>query len=183
MKKFSHLVLFCALILFFCSPRTASAHVEEDNMPDSVAEMEYRILLEFEPDNYNIRLKLGMILFRGKKYNEAADEFNYIINNDPDNSEALISLGRVNTQLEKYHSAVESLQKALAIAPDDMHTYYFLGQALELLGNISEAETVYQKGLARKIPPGNKHAEEERHLLVDALQSLRERINKDSEQK
>ena len=171
-KNISLPALFCALFLFFFSINPAGAHVEEDNMPDSVAETEYRILLEFEPDNLDVRLKLGMVLFRAEQYKEAAEEFNYILKKDPENSEALISLARVNINISDYQRAVTLLQKALPIEPDDMHTYYFLGLALEKQGDISGAEKTYRDGLARRIPPQNKHAAEERQLLVEALKKL-----------
>ena len=63
------LVLFTAILLFSCS-NPATAHVEKGTMPDSVAEMEYLILLEFEPDNFEVRIQLGMVLFRSEKYKE-----------------------------------------------------------------------------------------------------------------
>ncbi len=166
------LFLFCAVLLYLFCITPAKAHVEEDNMPDSVAEMEYRILLEFEPDNLEVRLKLGMVFFRSDKYSEAAEEFNYILKKDPENSEALISLARININILDYQSAITLLQKALSIDPDDMHTYYFLGLALEEQGDISGAEKAYQDGLARRLPPQNKHTAEERQLLVEALENL-----------
>ena len=60
-QKFSlRVIIFTSVLLF--SIITASAHIEQGNMPDSVAEMEYRILLEFEPDNLEVRNMLGMVL-------------------------------------------------------------------------------------------------------------------------
>jgi tetratricopeptide (TPR) repeat protein len=163
---------FALLTFFFFSISPAGAHVEEGNMPDSVAEMEYRILLEFEPDNHDARLRLGMILFRSEKYDEAADEFNYILDKDPENSEALISLARVKIKLHDYQHAISLLQKAMSLAPDDMHTYYYLGQALEMQGSASKAASVYQRGLDRKISPENRHAAEEKLLLIEAMKNL-----------
>jgi predicted Zn-dependent protease len=167
--------LFIALFILlaiFSNISPVSGHVEENSMPDPEAEMEYRILLEFEPDNYDVRLKLGMVLFRAEKYSEAADQFNYVVTKDPGNCEALISLARVKIMAQEYHQAVTLLQKALPIDPDDMHTYYFLGQALEMQGDISGAQAIYRNGLDRRIPPQNKHALEERQLLVEALNKL-----------
>ncbi len=77
-----------------------------------------------------------------------------------------------------YQQAITLLQKALPLDPDDMHIYYFLGQALEMQENVSEAEKVYQKGLTQKISSQNKHATEERQLLVEALKNLQERKEK-----
>jgi len=171
------LVLFTVVLLFSCTS-PATAHVEKGTMPDSVAEMEYRILLEFEPDNSEVRIQLGMILFRSEKYKEAANEFNYVLDKNPEHVEALISLARVNIKLLNYQQAITILQKAQPLNPEDMHIYYFLGQALEMQGNVSEAEKVYRKGLSQKIPSQNKHAVEERQLLVEALKNLQERQEK-----
>ena len=174
------LVLFCAALLFFLNS-PATAHVEEDNMPDPIAETEYRILLEFEPDNFEVRIKLGMVLYRSEKYDKAAGEFNYVLNKNPGNVEALISLARVNIKLLNYQQAITLLQKALPLDPVDMHIYYFLGQALEMQGNVSEAEKVYRKGISQEIPSQNKRAAEEQLLLVEALKNLQEHKEKTPE--
>ena len=58
-------------------------------MPDSVAEMEYFILLEFEPNNLEARIKLGMILLRSEKFDEAIKIAKHILANvDQDSLEA-----------------------------------------------------------------------------------------------
>lgn len=179
--KKSQIILFCILLLSFCSINPATAHVEEDNMPDPVAEIEYRILLEFEPDNLEVRIKLGMVLFRSEKYEEAAIEFNYVLNKNPENVEGLIGLARANIKALNYQQAITLLQKALPLNPDDMHIYYYLGQTMEMRDNLSEAEKIYKNGLSQKIPPQNKHAIEERKLLVEALKNLLERREKTPE--
>jgi len=173
-----HLILFCTTLLFFFSITPVAAHVEEDNMPDSVAEIEYRILLEFEPDNLEVRIKLGMVLYRSGKFDEAASEFNHVLKKNPKNVEALISLARVNIKLLNHEQATTLLQKALPMDPEDMHIYYYLGQALELQGDATGAEDVYKKGISQELSPQNKHAAEERPLLVEALKNLQEHKEK-----
>ena len=174
----SRLILFSAVLLFFNSSIPAAAHVEKGNMPDSVAEMEYRILLEFEPDNFEVRNMLGMVLFRSKKFAEAAGEFSYVLEKDPENINALASLGRVNAKLSNYHQAITLFQKAIAIKPDDMHIYYYFGQTLEMQGHLSDAADVYKKGLSREMPPKNEQSAEDRQALIDALKNLQEHKDK-----
>lgn len=169
--KTSQLILYCALLLMFCN-RTAAAHVEEGKMPDSVAEMEYRILLEFEPDNLDVRLKLGMVLFRAEKYNEAAGEFAYVLDKNPETVDAYIGLARAKTQLGDFDKAIHLFQTALSLNVFDIHIYYYLGETFEIQGNVTAAEKIYKKGLALDIPPENKHAIEERQLLVEALNNI-----------
>ena len=166
-------VLFCALLLFFFSS-PATAHVEKGPMPDSVAEMEYRILLEFEPDNLEARNKLGMILYRRDKFEAAESEFNYILKKDPGNIDALTALARVNIRLLNYKQAVALFSKALAINPDDMYIYYYLGQTMEMQENLSGAEDVYKKGLSREISSQDEHAAEARQALIEALNDIQE---------
>lgn len=167
------------LLFSFCSP--ATAHVEKGTMPDSVAEVEYRILLEFKPGNLEVRNKLGMILYRSGKFDEAANEFNYVLKKDPKNSAALTALGRVNIELSNYQQAIGLLQKAITINPDDMHIYYYLGQTMEMQHDLSGAEEVYKTGISRKFSPRNEQPAEDRQELMEALQNLQERKEKTSE--
>ena len=164
------------LFFFFCSP--ATAHVEKGTMPDSVAEVEYRILLEFKPGNLEVRNKLGMILYRSEKFDEAATEFNYVLKKDPKNSAALTALGLVNTKLSNYQQAIGLLQKALTIKPDDMHIYYYLGQTMEMQGDLSGAEEAYTTGLSLEFPPRSEQPSEDRQELAEALQNLQKRKEK-----
>ena len=166
-------VFFCALLLFFFSS-PATAHVEKGPMPDSVAEMEYRILLEFEPDNLEARNKLGMILYRRDKFEAAESEFNYVLKKDSGNIDALTALARVNIRLLNYKQAVALFRKALAINPDDMYIYYYLGQTMEMQENLSGAEDVYKKGLSREISSQDEHAAEARQALIEALNDIQE---------
>ena len=69
----------------------------------------------------------------------------------------------------------------MTLNPVDMHIYYFLGQALEMQGNVSEAEKVYRKGISQEIPSQNKRAAEEQQLLVEALKNLQEHKEKTPE--
>ena len=167
------LTFFSGVLLFsFCSP--ATAHVEKGTMPDSVAEVEYRILLEFKPGNREVRNKLGMILYRREKFDEAANEFNYVLKKDPENSDALTALGLVNIKLSNYQQASGLLQKAITINPDDMHIYYYLGQTMEMQGDLSGAEEIYKTGLSREFSPQSEQPSEDRQELVEALQKLQE---------
>ena len=172
------LLLFYAVLLFFYGSTPAAAHVEKGTMPDSVAEIEYRILLEFKPDHLEVRNKLGMVLFRSEKFDEAASEFDYVLKKDPENIDALTALGRVNAELSNYHQATVLFKKALAINPGDIHIYYYLGQTLEMQGNLSGAENVYKNGLSRETPSQNEQAAEDRQALIEALKNLQKHKEK-----
>jgi tetratricopeptide (TPR) repeat protein len=53
-------------------------------MPDAIAEMEYRILLEYQPDNTEARNELAMVLYRLDKLDEAFGELQRVVELNPD---------------------------------------------------------------------------------------------------
>ncbi len=136
------------MIVFSVLPcGTSFGHIGADNMPDAVAEMEYRIFLEFKPDDTQVRNKLGMVYFRRNKLTEAQGEFTRILKQDPGNFDALDGMGLVKAAREEYDAAVRFYQQALAVNGEDMMTHYHLGSALEKKGHLKEAAEAYRTAL------------------------------------
>lgn len=169
-------ILICTVLLPFLFSAQVSAHIEKGAMPDSVAEMEYRILLEFEPENLEVRNQLGMVLYRRGKLDAAAEEFNFVLAKAPDNFDATDALGLINMQRGNYQLAIILFKKAIAINPDDMLVYYHLGQALELQGDIAAAAAAYREGLTRDpAGPDRQKKSEQREVLLEALKNIQEK--------
>ncbi len=68
--KFISFCFFCAFVITALTARSALAHVSADAMPDSVAEVEYSIYLEFRANDIEVRNKLGMVYYRLGKITE-----------------------------------------------------------------------------------------------------------------
>lgn len=169
---FPGIVIF-PVILLLVHAMPAAAHIEQGSMPDSVAEMEYRILLEFEPDNLEIRNRLGMVLYRLGRLYEAEAEFDFVLDKAPDNFDAIDALGLISAKRADYQLAIDLYKKAIAINPNDMLVYYHLGQALEQLGDITAAAEAYRTGLSRNVSAaGQQAAAEQRQALIDALKNI-----------
>jgi len=165
--------IFFSVFLLLCSTDQSAAHIEKGSMPDSVAEMEYRILLEFEPDNLEIRNQLGMVLYRLGKLAEAEEEFHFVLKQAPENFDAFDALGLVNFKRTNYQIAVALFKKAIAINPADMLVYYHLGQALEQLDQVAEAAAAYRTGISLEAAGPHKQSNaEQRQLLLEALKNL-----------
>jgi Flp pilus assembly protein TadD len=164
----------CGALLFFCGSTAARAHIDEGNMPDSVAEMEYRILLEFKPNNLEVRNRLGMVLFRTKRLHEAAQEFRYVLERETANLDAAGALALVSLAQERFREAVDLLRKVVAGKPADILSYYHLGRGLEQLGREEEAAETYRAGLALKTPDFHGRLPAATRLL---LQNALEKIN------
>jgi len=170
----SYRVLLYSIVLF-CWITPAAAHIEKGAMPDSVAAMEYRILLEFEPDNLEIRNQLGMVLYRREKLDAAAEEFNYVLKRAPENFDAIDGLGLVYMKRTKYQLAIDLFKKAITLNPDDILVYLHLGQALEQQGDVLTAAAMYRSGLSREISREKRQSSaEQRQALLEALKNIQE---------
>lgn len=116
-------------------------------MPDAVAESEYLILLDFQPEKTDVRTKLAMVYVRQKKFKEAERELKTVLSAEPANFNALDGLGLVMTQTARPQEAVAQLLAAIKINPQDVMVHYHLGQAYTALGERDAAHKAYQQAL------------------------------------
>jgi|GEM_PF-1521890 len=116
-----------------------------DVMPDAVAEMEYQILLDFQPDKVEVRNKLAMVLYRKKKFKEAEAEFRTVLATAPTNFDALDGLGLVMGRTARTKEAISQFEAAIRVNAQDVMVHYHLGQALAGEGDLPAAA----KSLAR----------------------------------
>ena|GEM_PF-3033206 len=152
----------------------ANAHVE-NNMPDSVAEMEYRIFLEFKPKDFATRVKLATVLLNQDKLAEAEQEFENALNLDPNNLQAHLGLSILRLKQGKTGEALEIIKKALEIAPDAPSVYLNYGKILEAHNRPEQAREMYQKGLNKTAgSPENSGTGHERQQLETALRNLQD---------
>lgn len=172
------------VILFLSSVLPAGralAHVSADSMPDSVAEVEYSIYLEFKPGDIVVRNKLGMVYYRLGKLPEAVREFSKALKLEPKNPDALDGMGLVKTAQQEYDEAIQYHRQAIDAKPDDMMTYYHLGIALEKKGLFQEAAEAYHTSQAKfteQYPSGttNKQAAEFEKTLQAAISSIETKL-------
>lgn len=115
-------------------------------MPDSVAEMEYRILLEFTPQDTATRSLLGMALLRQNKFAEAEKEFRKILESDPKNFDALDGLGLVLLRQKRGDQALPPLLAAIKIRPNDIMVHLHLGLTLADDGQTEAARQTLTTG-------------------------------------
>jgi len=137
------------LAVFIFSANDLQAHVDHGDMPDAIAEMEYRILLEYQPDNIEARNKLAMVLYRLDKLDEALVELQRVLELEPNNFDALDTLGLVSFKQGKTQQALEYLEAAVRINSEDPLVHYHLGLVQGKLGLLDAAETSLVTALTR----------------------------------
>ncbi|OGW37070.1 MAG: hypothetical protein A2Y97_01665 [Nitrospirae bacterium RBG_13_39_12] len=162
-------------------PWTAYAHPESGFLPDAIAEMEYKIVLEITPGDIETRNKLGIVLYRKNKLKEAEKEFSEVLKTVPGNFDAHDGMGLVKTREKKYDEAVKWFKRAIAIFNEDTMVHYHLGLAYEKISNFADAENSYKKALEINnilIQKGiNKETEiSKKDILLSALKNLQSRI-------
>lgn len=163
-----------ALCCNFLVGKEAAAHVAQGYMPDAIADMEYRILLEFKPDDIMTRNKLAMVLYRQNLLDEAEEELHRVLAVDPDNYDALDGLGLVRFKQNDFSKAMEYFHASIAANDKDILVYYHLGQVQEELGMPAEAENSYSQALLRGAGANRDNAlDNELNTIQQALSSLR----------
>ena len=166
------------LIAFVFSTGPVRAHVE-GHMPDSVAEMEYRILLEFRPNNFETRVKLAFVLMNQDKLGEAEKEFNRSLLASPHNFQAHLGLSLLRLKQHKINAALEMIKKAVEIEPDNPAVYLNYGLILEDDNRPREARQKYRDGLAKLAQnPNAPEAQHDRQQLESALQKVADKLTK-----
>ncbi len=173
---------FCAMLISSAlSGGISCAHVGADDMPDSVAEVEYQIYLEFKPNDLVVLNKLGMVYFRLNKLPAALKEFSKVLKRDPDNYDALDGMGLVMAAQNNYEEAARYHRQAIILNPKDMMTYYHLGSALEKKGELAEAAKAYQTALEKfneqySSTSNNKNAAEFAGKVKEALSQIENKL-------
>ncbi len=110
------LALFFILIL---APVPAFAHYTGELLPDSVAVMEYQMIISMQPSDTLTRNKLGMVYLRQNKLDKARAQFLDILKIDARNFDALDSLGIVESRLGDPSQAAAWYERALKIKNDN----------------------------------------------------------------
>jgi tetratricopeptide (TPR) repeat protein len=162
------------LAVFIFSGNDLQAHVAHGDMPDAIAEIEYRILLDFQPDNIEVKNKLAMVLYRLDKLDEALVELQHVLELEPDNFDALDTLGLVSFKQGKTQQALEYFEAAVRINNEDPLVHYHLGLAQGELGLLDAAETSLVTALIMTIEQKDQTVKgNESDLIEKALAEVR----------
>ena len=131
MTRYLFLVLVLGTLL---APPVVSAHYEGELLPDSVAVMEYQMIISMKPTDTITRNKLGMVYIRQNKLDRARKEFMEVLKVAPSDFDALDSLGIVSDKEGRFDGSVVWYGKALEVK-DDKGARQRLNDAKKKLGH------------------------------------------------
>ncbi len=107
------------------------------------SELKYRKAQELQPKSFEAGFNLGDALFRQKKFEEAAKQFEYLAqqeNNKINKAKAYHNLGNSYLQQQKYEESVSAYKNALRNNPDDKETRYNLAYAQKMFKKQQEQQ-------------------------------------------
>lgn len=99
------------------------------------AEVAYRRALELKPDDYHWQFNLADAIYKQKKSDQAASEFEKLADKADkpgDKSAAYHNLGNSLLTQKKFDPSIEAYKKALRINPTDPETKYNLAYAMKM---------------------------------------------------
>lgn len=119
-----------------------------------LAEERYREALEIDAKYTAARHDLAGVLFKQRRYDDAADEYRKILLREPDHWMALRGLALVQATQKQYRSSFETLQRLVTVRPDDPEIWLGLGDVTMFMGDRAAARNAWNKaaGLAGSTP-------------------------------
>jgi len=122
-----------------------------------------QLILSF-PGDASLRYFMGLSLMQTKRFSEAGRSFQECLRLEPDNVECARSLQTINELMAVYDERIGRVQELLRNDQPESainicqeltrlsrgrvpEPYYYLGRALEMTGNLSEAEKGYRRCL------------------------------------
>jgi Flp pilus assembly protein TadD len=111
------------------------------------AEVEYRALLQRNPEYYPARANLGRHLAQRGELREAEDQLRAAIHTKPDEASLHSNLGHILNEQKRWKEAERELRKAIQLKSDDGEAHNKLGYALAAQGRRPEALKEYRQAI------------------------------------
>jgi tetratricopeptide (TPR) repeat protein len=122
-----------------------------DNEQWKEAIIEYRNVLQLDPNNADAHYKLAKAYMKTEQLKDAYWELHETTRLDPGNTEARLGFGQFNLAARDFDEALAQADGVIESEPDKSPAYVLRGQALEGLNRPDEAEKAYLK--ARELSP------------------------------
>ena len=107
----------------------------------------YEQAVEVDSEFYDAWMKIGEILFRMKKYDEAIEPFNKALKLNPNSAAAYANIGAIYNDQKKYSEAIANLVKAVELDPSSGSSWLRLAEAYSSTGKCDKSKEAAQKAL------------------------------------
>jgi tetratricopeptide (TPR) repeat protein len=129
------------------------ALVEADSNDPVSAEKDLKAALAIDPNNVNIMLNYGNLLWRTDRKQDAFKTYSSALQLDPTSHSALTALGYLSREIPDAPTAEKYFLKLATLYPNDYVPYLALGDLYTSARDFSQAQTNYEKSHA--LAPNN----------------------------
>jgi tetratricopeptide (TPR) repeat protein len=130
-------------------------YYEQGKLPQAFALLQKA--KELEPDNLDVRQKLGAFHLVGRKFEEARKEAEFIIAKQPSNEEALILLSNATATRQEIEEAFKRLENLRSQSENKAGFHLALGTLHFRTNGLTQAEAAFRKALALNPKSGGAH--------------------------
>ena len=130
------------------------AYLEEKQWNEAI--IEYKNVLQVDPNSANAHYGLGKALLQVGKGREGFWEMRETIRLDPSNHDAMLQFSQLSIFAGEFEEAVERTDEVIAADPTNVNAYLVNGQALEALKQYAEAQVILEKAV--EVAPDNRDA-------------------------
>ena len=124
---------------------SAAQHVENERWPEAI--IDYRKLLEIDPNDADAHFQLAQAYVSSDKPKEGLWQFSEAVRLDPSNLEARVGVGTLAMLGRDFEETLSQAEAILAADPDQVSALLLRGQAAEGLGRPEEAEASYLRAV------------------------------------
>ena len=144
-----------------------------------LAERQYKLTLQEDPDNATAQYNLANALYQQKKYKEATDVLKKLQKGTSDNAIKQASFyneGVVHTKEKDLQASIEAYKAALRLKPDDQQARENLQKAIRELKKQQEEKKKQQQQKQPQSNMSQKEAEQKLKLLQEKEKQLQQRL-------
>jgi Flp pilus assembly protein TadD len=128
-----------------------------------------KMVERLQPTDNKVQMKIGIILEKKERYEEALQTYRRILYFNPRNLEAKAAVGRVNMAQGDFMGAVIAYQELTRLAPNNAEVYYNLGLAFQGKGRKNEARDALKQAYQLYQSQGNTQGMEQVRMALDKL--------------
>lgn len=140
----------------------AEAYEQDTNLEGALAE--YRKAVELDPKLAGVRVRMGRLLWKARRFDEAQPEIEAELKNDPGNADAKYYLASIYLYRDDdARRAIPLLEEFVRVRPAEKNGYFELGRALLKENRAPPAVAAFEKAAALSPDEPNLH-----YLLAQA---------------
>ncbi len=146
------------------------------------AEKKYKELLQWDKNQADVLLNLGMLYYTTNRYQHALDLLFRSLELEPLKAIQHYSIGLVLEKIGNIPQAIKAYQQAIALEPQSINAYNNLGNIFLASGELEQAESIYRKASAANpkhfgsyLNLGNVLME--RHQIDDAVKTYKKALD------